>query len=150
MLNAEVGLFQLIAEYLKINVKPRCCCAINGGQRTNLPDVFAIGDCAEINGQLLPYLAPINAGSPALADCLLGRPTMVNYPLMPVIVKTTTYPLTLYPPAHDLNGHWQIENSNRGTRALFIDDNQQLQGFVLSEELGDERQYWLDRIRTTL
>jgi rubredoxin-NAD+ reductase len=123
---------------------------INGGQRTNLPDVFAIGDCAEINGQLLPYLAPINAGLPALADCLLGRPTMVNYPLMPVIVKTTIYPLTLYPPAHDLNGHWQIEKSNSGTRALFIDDNQQLQGFVLSEELGDERQYWLDRIRTTL
>ena len=119
---------------------------INGGLRTSLPDVFAIGDCAEINGQLLPYLAPINAALPALADGLLGRPTMAHYPLMPVIVKTPACPLTLQAPAADLDGDWQIEQTDRGTRALFIDAQQQLQGFVLTDELGSERQYWLDRM----
>lgn len=119
---------------------------INGGLRTSLPDVFAIGDCAEINGQLLPYLAPINAALPALADGLLGRPTMAQYPLMPVMVKTPACPLTLQAPAADLEGDWQIEQTDRGIRALFIDAQQQLQGFALTDELGSERQYWLDRI----
>lgn len=123
---------------------------INGGLRTSLPDVFAIGDCAEINGQLLPYLAPINAGLPALADGLLGRPTMVHYPLMPVIVKTPACPLTLQAPSADLEGDWQIDQTDRGTRALFIDAHQQLQGFVLTDELGSERQYWLDRMGSAL
>lgn len=119
---------------------------INGGMRTNLPDVFAIGDCAEINGQLLPYLAPINAALPALADGLLGWPTMVQYPLMPIMVKTPACPLTLQAPAADLEGDWHVEQTDGGIRALFIDAQQQLQGFVLTDDLGSERQYWLDRI----
>lgn len=123
---------------------------INGGLKTSLPDVFAIGDCAEINGQLLPYLAPINAALPALADGLLGRPTMAHYPLMPVIVKTPACPLTLQAPAAGLEGDWQIEQTDRGTRALFIDAQQQLQGFVLTDELGSERQSWLDRMGAPL
>lgn len=123
---------------------------INGGLRTSLPDVFAIGDCAEINGQLLPYLAPINAALPALADGLLGRPTMAHYPLMPVIVKTPACPLTLQAPATGMEGDWQLEQTDRGTRALFIDEQQQLQGFVLTDELGSERQYWLERMGTPL
>lgn len=123
---------------------------INGGLRTSLPDVFAIGDCAEINGQLLPYLAPINAALPALADGLLGRPTMAHYPLMPVIVKTPACPLTLQAPATGIEGDWQLEQTDCGTRALFIDEQQQLQGFVLTDELGSERQYWLERMGTPL
>ena len=123
---------------------------INGGLRTSLPDVFAIGDCAEINGQLLPYLAPINAALPALADGLLGRPTMAHYPSMPVIVKTPACPLTLQAPAADLDGDWQIEQTDRGIRALFIDAQQQLQGFVLTDELGSERQSWLERLGAPL
>ncbi|MDX1755494.1 MAG: FAD-dependent oxidoreductase [Marinobacter sp.] len=118
---------------------------VNGGMRTNVPDVFAIGDCVEINGQLLPYIAPINHGIRALADTLLGRPTMVQYPLMPVIVKTPTLPLTVLTPSADVSGRWQVESEEQGARALFVDDSEQLQGFVLAEDCVSERQYWLDR-----
>jgi len=123
---------------------------VNGGLRTSLPDVFAIGDCAEINGQLQPYLAPINAALPALADGLLGRPTMAHYPPAPVIVKTPSCPLTLLAPAPDTKGEWRIEQAGAGSRALFIDTHQNLQGFVLTDDLGSERQYWLDRIGSPL
>ncbi|MHA7926091.1 MAG: FAD-dependent oxidoreductase [Marinobacter sp.] len=123
---------------------------INAGLRTNLPDVFAIGDCAEINGQLLPYLAPINAGIPALADGLLGRPTMAQYPLMPVIVKTPACPVTVQPPPPNLDGDWRIEHTQTGLRAIFIDRHRQVKGFALTDELASERQHWLDRIGSPL
>lgn len=118
---------------------------VNGGMRTSVPDVFAIGDCVEINGQLLPYIAPINHGIRALADTLLGRPTMVQYPPMPVIVKTPALPLTLLGPSNDQGGCWQVESEEQGARAFFVDGSQQLQGFVLAGNCTSERQYWLDR-----
>lgn len=118
---------------------------VNGGMRTNVQDVFAIGDCIEVNNQLLPYIAPINHGIKALADILLGKPTMVQYPLMPVIVKTPALPLTLLKPPNDAAGEWDVEDQGQGARALFIDDMGTLRGFVLAGDLVSERQYWLDR-----
>lgn len=123
---------------------------VNGGLRTTVPDVFALGDCVEINGQLLPYIAPINHGIRALADTVLGKPTMAQYPRMPVIVKTPALPLTLLPPAPDTEGQWQVESEAAGQRALFVDAAGLLQGFVLAGELVGERQYWLDRCGTQL
>lgn len=118
---------------------------VNGGMRTNVQDVFAIGDCVEINNRLLPYIAPINHGIKALADILVGKPTMVQYPLMPVIVKTPALPLTLLAPPGDAAGQWHVEDQERGARALYIDEQGLLQGFVLAGDLVSERQYWLDR-----
>lgn len=118
---------------------------VNGGLRTTVPDVFAIGDCVEINGQLLPYIAPINHGIKALADTLLGNPNMVQYPLMPVIVKTPVLPLTLLTPPAETEGQWYAEEQGKGSRALFIDSQGMLGGFVLAGECVSERQYWLER-----
>ena len=118
---------------------------VNGGMRTNIPDVFAIGDCVEIDNQLLPYIAPINHGIKALADILLGKPTMVQYPLMPVVVKTPALPLTLLTPPPDTAGQWCVEELSNGARALFFDDAGAMRGFVLAGEQTTERQYWLER-----
>ncbi|WP_255611461.1 FAD-dependent oxidoreductase [Marinobacterium arenosum] len=119
---------------------------VNGGLRTSVADIHALGDCAEINGQLLPYLAPINVGVPALADCLLGRPTMAQYPLMPVVVKTPALPLVLLPPAPDQPGQWQVEATANGMRGLFVDDQQRIHGYALAGELTAERQQWTDAV----
>ncbi len=119
---------------------------VNGGLRTSVADIYALGDCVEIQGQLLPYIAPINFGVRALADCILGRPTMAQYPLMPVMVKTPALPLTLLSPAPDQAGSWQVEATDAGMRALFIDDQQQIQGFVLAGDLTSERQQWTDAV----
>uniref|UniRef100_UPI001FDEDEEC FAD-dependent oxidoreductase n=1 Tax=Marinobacterium jannaschii TaxID=64970 RepID=UPI001FDEDEEC len=119
---------------------------VNGGLRTSVADIYALGDCVEIQGQLLPYLAPINFGVRALADCVLGRPTMAQYPLMPVMVKTPALPLTLVAPAAGQVGRWQVEGGEGGMRALFVDDQQQVHGFVLAGDLTSERQQWTDRI----
>jgi nitric oxide reductase FlRd-NAD(+) reductase len=35
-------------------------------------DIYALGDCAEINGQVLPFLQPIQLSAMYLAKNLLG------------------------------------------------------------------------------
>lgn len=120
---------------------------INGGLRTSANNVYALGDCAEINGQLMPYIAPINFGIPALADCMLGRPTMAQYPLMPVMVKTPALPLTLLSAAPETEGQWHVEQSENGMRALFVDHDDLIRGFALAGDLTSERQHWVDEIK---
>ncbi|MEZ5477215.1 MAG: FAD-dependent oxidoreductase [Thiolinea sp.] len=115
--------------------------------RTSAEDVYALGDCTEINGQVLPYIAPITHGLRALADTLLDQPTAVHYPLMPVVVKTPALPLLLEPPKPGLAGEWQVSSSEQGLRGLFVDEQQRVAGFALSDELThSERQQWLEAI----
>nr|WP_255856527.1 FAD-dependent oxidoreductase [Marinobacterium rhizophilum] len=142
---SAVGLRPRMALAEAAGIKVNRGIVINGGMRTSGQDIFALGDCAEINGQLLPYIAPINYGMRALADTLLGRPTMAQYPLMPVIVKTPALPLTLLPPAADVEGEWQVESLENGLRAFFVEACGTLRGFVLAGDLTSERQQWLDR-----
>nr|WP_272885327.1 FAD-dependent oxidoreductase [Aliamphritea ceti] len=119
---------------------------VNGGLRTNVADVYALGDCAELQGKVLPYIAPINFGVRALADCLLGRPTMAQYPYMPVVVKTPALPLTIQSPEVGSEGDWQTETTDDGMRSLFRDSAGMLKGFVLAGSCTSERQQWLDQL----
>lgn len=124
---------------------------VNGGLRTNVADIYALGDCAEINGQLLPYIAPINFAVRALADCLLDKPTMAQYPLMPIIVKTPSYPLTLLPPTitqvgANNEGKWQVETTDQGTRGLYLCSEGNVLGYALNGQVTNERQQWTDQI----
>ncbi|HHJ12538.1 MAG TPA: FAD-dependent oxidoreductase, partial [Chromatiales bacterium] len=54
--------------------------------RTSDPDIHALGDCIELDGQVLPFVQPIMIGARALARTLAGHPTEVDYPPMPVVV----------------------------------------------------------------
>ena len=119
---------------------------VNGGLRTNVADIYALGDCAELQGKVLPYIAPINFGVRALADCLLGRPTMAQYPCMPVVVKTPALPLTIQSPEAGTEGEWHTETTGDGLRSLFRDTAGMLKGFVLAGACTSERQQWLDQL----
>jgi nitric oxide reductase FlRd-NAD(+) reductase len=45
---------------------------VNSYLQTSNPDIYALGDCAEINGQVLPFLQPIQLSAMYLAKNLLG------------------------------------------------------------------------------
>lgn len=60
--------------------------------QTSDPHIFALGDCVQWQGQLLPFLQPIVLGANALARTLLGTPTPLALPPMLVKVKTPRYP----------------------------------------------------------
>lgn len=118
--------------------------------RSSQPGIFALGDCIEIDGQLLPYLAPINEGIRALARTLLGQPTPVSYPLMPVTVKTPAAPLCLLPPAPDCPGDWHCESTGDGLSAAFHDNAGALRGFVLlGRQAQLNRNAWLQNCQAT-
>lgn len=109
--------------------------------QTSAEDIYALGDCAEVSGLNLLFIAPIMTAAKSLAQTLAENDTEVNYPAMPVAVKTPCYPLVIASPAHNAKGQWEIEagESGFGQRALFIADNDELLGFVLSGDLISEK-----------
>lgn len=123
---------------------------VDDHMRTSQPGVFALGDCIEIDGQLLPYLAPINQGVQALSRTLLGQPTRVSYPHMPIIVKTPAAPLSVLPPASGCEGDWKCTATTDGMSAGFYDTQGHLRGFVLlGKEAQTQRNAWLQSCHTT-
>lgn len=98
---------------------------------TNQADIYAIGDCAEVNGLLLPYVMPIMQQARALAKTLNGEHTQVHYPAMPVAVKTPTAPLTVLPAPIDVDVTWTAEELEDGMIAKATDQQDTLRGFVL-------------------
>ncbi len=103
----------------------------NSSLETNQADIFAVGDCAEVNGTLLPFVMPIMQQARALAKTLNGVQTTVHYPAMPVAVKTPAAPLTVLAVPNDLEVTWQTEELDDGMIAKAFDSSETLRGFVL-------------------
>ncbi len=99
--------------------------------RASVPDVHALGDCAEVNGMVLPFVLPLMEQARTLAAVLAGREAAVNYPPMPVAVKTPACPVVVLPPAPGCNGDWQVVVQEDGVQAEFRDGDQ-LRGFALT------------------
>lgn len=98
---------------------------------TNQADIYAIGDCAEVNGTLLPYVMPLMQQARALAKTLSGQSTHVHYPAMPVAVKTPAAPLTVLPAPLDVDVTWDNEEFDDGMLSKATDSEGTLRGFVL-------------------
>lgn len=103
----------------------------NTGLETNLTNIYAVGDCAEVNGMLLPYVMPIMQQARALAKTLNGEQTAVHYPAMPVAVKTPAAPLTVLPAPVGVDIQWETETLEDGMIARALDADAVLRGFVL-------------------
>lgn len=110
--------------------------------QTSQPNIYALGDCAEVSGHNLLYIAPILAAAKALAKTLSGETTAVKYPAMPVAIKTPIYPLVVASPEESATGNWTFEKapSGFGIKGLFKSDNDTLLGFVLSGDTVSEKQ----------
>ena len=107
--------------------------------RTTDPAIFALGDCAEVEGLVLPFVQPVLHAARALARTLAGTETAVRYPAMPVVVKTPSAPAAVCPPPAGVDGSWQEEVSDRSVRSLFRDAAGALRGFALLGEAVKER-----------
>ena len=100
--------------------------------QTSAPDIYALGDAAEVEGQVLPYVLPLMAAARTLAAHLAGQSAELRYPAMPVAVKTPAMPLVVSPPAAGASGQWQITSEPEGMDARFIGDDGALLGFALA------------------
>lgn len=102
--------------------------------QTTQPDIFALGDCAEINGDVLPFLQPIQLSAMYLAKNLLGARVPLKLPAMLVKVKTPELPLQLAGETGRRDLRWQIETSAAGMVAQGFDEGDQLCAFAISED----------------
>lgn len=102
--------------------------------QTTRPDIYALGDCAEINGKVLPFLQPIQLSAMYLAKNLLGGSAPLKLPAMLVKVKTPALPLHLAGETQRQDLSWHIAVESQGMVARGVDDSGQLRAFVVSEE----------------
>lgn len=128
---SAIGLQPNIAIAKTANIQTARGVITNSLLETNQVDIYAVGDCAEVNGTLLPYVMPIMQQARALAKTLTGTSTAVHYPAMPVAVKTPAAPLTVLAVPNDLEVTWQTEELEDGMIAKAFDSSDTLRGFVL-------------------
>lgn len=113
---------------------------------TNVANIYAVGDCAEVNGTLLPYVMPIMQQARALAKTLSGNSTPIHYPAMPVAVKTPAAPLTVLPVPADVAVTWETEEVEHGLIAKAVDAQHTLRGFVLLGETAVKQRLSLTKL----
>ncbi|MDP5054033.1 MAG: FAD-dependent oxidoreductase [Congregibacter sp.] len=107
--------------------------------KTSAPDVYALGDCAEVEGHVLVYVAPLMAAARVLAKTLAGAPTPVSYPAMPVTIKVPACPTVVSPPAVNAQGEWQFTVDGTSTCAEFRSAAGDLLGFALTGDATRDR-----------
>lgn len=99
---------------------------------TSAKNVYTLGDCAEVAGHVLVYVAPLMAGAKALGKTLAGEETSVSYGVMPVTIKTPACPVIVNPPPKDAQGVWSIEQDGNSVVGEFRNPEGNLIGFALT------------------
>ena len=116
----------------RLNINRGVC--VDSYLQTSHPDIYALGDCAEINGQVLPFLQPIQLSAMYLAKNLLGGNAPLKLPAMLVKVKTPELPLHLAGETQRRDLNWHITAEAQGMVARGMNDEGQLCAFVVSED----------------
>jgi len=127
-----------------IGLRPRVSLALDAGLdvgrgikvdrflRTSDENIYALGDAAEVDGKVLLYVLPLMASARALAKTLAGEATAVQYPAMPVQVKTPACPVVVSPVLPGTPGEWEIEAEGNDVKAVFKSPQGQVLGFALT------------------
>ncbi len=112
---------------------------VNRQLETSIQNIYSLGDCAEVEGQVLPYVMPIMQAARTLAMVLAGQNASLVYPAMPVMIKTPALPLIVSPPPIGSSGSWSIKHLDGGIEGLFHNDQSELIGFALAGSATSQR-----------
>ncbi len=112
---------------------------VNRYFRTSCPNIYALGDCSEVEGNVMLYVLPLMAGARALAKTLAGTETAVAYGPMPVAIKTPACPVVVAPVAPNAEGDWEIEQDGLDVKAVFKDSSGSIRGFALTGAATSEK-----------
>ena len=107
--------------------------------KTSHANIYALGDCAEVDGLNLLYVMPLMSCARALAQTLAGNPTAVSYGAMPITVKTPVCPLVVSPVPRGCEGTWTVEGQGADIKALCRDADGKLLGYALTGEAVREK-----------
>ena len=107
--------------------------------KTSHANIYALGDCAEVDGLNLLYVMPLMSCARALSQTLAGNPTAVSYGAMPITVKTPVCPLVVSPVPRGCEGVWTVEGQGGDIKALCRDAEGKLLGYALTGEAVREK-----------
>ncbi len=115
---------------------------VNRYLQTSVQNIFALGDCMEVEELVLPFVMPIMFCARALASTLAGTQVQVSFPAMPVVVKTPSHPIISCPPHPRHEDQWQltIDADKKGVKACYYDKQKLLLGFTLTGDKISEKQ----------
>ena len=112
---------------------------VNRQLETSIKNIYSLGDCAEVEGHVLPYVMPIMQAARTLAQVLAGQDAHLVYPAMPVMIKTPSLPLIVSPPAMGSAGSWSVKSVEDGIEGLFYNNQSELLGFALAGSATSQR-----------
>ena len=131
---AATGLTQQVALAQSAGLNVERGIVVDGTLQTSDQHIFALGDCAQINGHVLPFLQPIQLSALTLAKNLTGAATQLTLPAMLVKVKTPLMPLHLAGETRRTDLRWHITAGSDGMVAKGLDAEDKLRAFVVSED----------------
>lgn len=117
---------------------------VNSFLESSEDDIFAIGDCAEIDGVVRLYVLPLMASARALAKTLNNNKTPIEFAVMPIATKTPACPVIVCPPQSS-NGEWEVEQCGMDISAKYVVQDRLL-GFVLTGQRIKDKQLLVKEI----
>lgn len=109
---------------------------VNRQLQTSDSNIYALGDCAQIENKVLSYLQPTLLSANVLAKVLLqtaGPAATLKLPAMLVKVKTPNLPVQLAGQTGQSVPKWSIELDQEGITARAFDYDNKLVGFVTTQ-----------------
>ncbi|CAM4289844.1 NADH:flavorubredoxin reductase NorW [Vibrio neonatus] len=108
---------------------------VDDAMQTSCEGIYALGDCAEQNGQVRAYLQPTVISASSLAKTLLGERTSVVLPNMMVKVKTPSYPIQIGGTTlESAVNRWNLDVQADGIVAKAFNEEDVMIGFVATKE----------------
>jgi len=111
--------------------------AVNEDMQTSDADIYALGDCAAVDGRVYAFIEPIRRQAATIAENIAGRkqPFAMTPPL--VRVKTSSMPISVSSRQVPGSLDWKAVNSEVGGLYFEARENGELVGFALSDRLAD-------------
>lgn len=107
---------------------------VDEAMRTNIKNVYAIGDCAEIQGRVMAYLQPAILAAIVLAKQLTTGEGKLSLPHIMTKVKTPSYPIQLAGRDIQTAQSWETRFDPKGIVAKGFNEANQLVGFIVTGE----------------
>ncbi|MFV8834088.1 FAD-dependent oxidoreductase [Aquisalimonas sp.] len=118
---------------------------VDGQLQTSDPAIYALGDCSEHDGRLLPYVRPLREQARVVAANIAGETTDYTAEAGTIVIKTPCWPLAVWPP--EAHGEWrEVETGEHGT-VMEHHSNGRLTGFALSGQYSRDATRYEKRVQ---
>lgn len=119
---------------IKSGLKVDTGIAVDNDMHTSNEDIYALGDCASIDGKLFAYIEPIRRQAEAIAADLVGEhESFIAKPPM-VKIKTQSMPMSVCRPAKKTEtATWQMVSNDKQGCYFEMREVSEMVGFALSD-----------------